>query len=122
MIDDDSDEHEIFKMAIQDLGKPIDCLYFNDCESAIAHFSQPGVTVPSHVFIDLKLPRLHGDQCLRQLQQLRQFDNPLTVVYYSSIPDQLKQQLASSGIDKVIEKTSSIPELAKEIQQVVDMH
>lgn len=46
LIDDDIDEHEIFTMAIEDLAEPIDCLYFTDCESAISHFSHPGVRPP----------------------------------------------------------------------------
>src|SRR5690349_1374861 len=122
MIDDDTDEHEIFKMAVDDLNDQIDCLYFTDCESAIAHFSQPNATAPSCVFIDLKLPRLMGDECLRQLQQLRQFDDPFLVVYSSSIPDDLREKLSRWGVDKVMQKTDSIPELTSEIQQVLDMH
>ncbi|SDH45784.1 hypothetical protein SAMN04487996_13821 [Dyadobacter soli] len=70
MIDDDTDEHEIFNMAIEDLKETIDCLYFTDCESAVAHFSRAGAEAPSHVFIDLKLPRLNGEQCLAKLQQI----------------------------------------------------
>lgn len=103
MIDDDTDEHQTFNMAIEDLHEPVDCLYFTDCETAIAQFSVPGVTPPSHVFIDLKLPRLNGDQCLRELQQFRQFDHPFMVVYSSSIPDELKQKLSNSGVGKVLQ-------------------
>lgn len=122
MIDDDTDEHAIFQMAIEDLKEPVDCLYFNDCESAIAHFSQQSVMPPSWVFIDLKLPRMYGDECLRQLQQLRQFDDPFLVVYSSSMPEDLRQKLAKSGVDKVMQKTDSIPDLSKQIQEVVDLH
>ncbi|WP_166444651.1 response regulator [Dyadobacter bucti] len=121
MIDDDTDEHEIFNMAIEDINQPMDCLYFTDCESAIAYFSQPGVTPPSHVFMDLKLPRLQGDQCLEKLQQLRQFDHPFLVIYSSSISDEMQQKLLNSEIGQVIQKTDSIPELTETIRQVVLM-
>nr|WP_295932205.1 response regulator [uncultured Dyadobacter sp.] len=119
MIDDDTDEHEIFKMAIDDLADPLQCLFFNDCESAIAHFSQPAATPPGYVFLDLKLPRLDGEQCLRQLQQLRRFDDPLLVIYSSSIPDHWRDKLSDMGVDKIIHKTDSIPELTTHIQQMV---
>lgn len=121
MIDDDMDDREIFKMAIEDLDVPINCLYFTDCESAVAHFSQYNAAPPTFVFIDLKLPRLDGDQCLRQLQQLRQFDDPFMVVYSSSVPDELRWKLSNSGVDKVIQKTPSITELTSQIRQVVNM-
>jgi DNA-binding response OmpR family regulator len=109
-------------MAIDDLDEPINCLYFTDCESAVAHFSQHNATPPSFVFIDLKLPRVAGDECLRQLQQLRQFDGPFMVAYSSSVPDDLRQKLSNSGVDKVIQKTASITELTSQIRDVVKMH
>jgi len=28
VIDDDTDDHEIFNMALEDLGKPLQCLFF----------------------------------------------------------------------------------------------
>lgn len=121
MIDDDMDEHEIFQMAIEDLKEPVECLYFTDCESAIAHFSSQSATPPSWVFMDLKLPRIYGDECLQQLQQLRQFDHPFLVVYSSSIPEDLLEKLTNSGVDKVIQKADSVAQLSKQIQEVVEI-
>jgi hypothetical protein len=43
MIDDDTDDHEIFQMALNDLNRPAKCLFFPDCESALAHFSSKSV-------------------------------------------------------------------------------
>lgn len=120
MIDDDTDDHEIFKMAVDDLDEPLNCLFFEDCESALAHFSQHTATPPSYVFIDLKLPRLDGDQCLSQLQQLRQFDSPALVVYSSSIPEEWREKLSKIGVDKIIQKTDSIQELTSHIHDLVN--
>jgi hypothetical protein len=36
LIDDDTDDHEILKMAVDELDRPPECLFFSDCESAIA--------------------------------------------------------------------------------------
>lgn len=119
LIDDDTDDQEIFKMAVDDLGKPINCLFFADCESAIAHFSQQTAGPPSCVFIDMKLSRQDADQCLQQLQQLRQFDNPFLVVYSSSIPANLQERFERFGVDKVIQKTDSISELTTHIEEAI---
>lgn len=119
MIDDDSDDHEIFKMAVEDFDDTLDCLFFADCESAIAHFADPDATPPGYVFIDLKLPRVDGDECLKQLQQLSQFDDPLLVVYSSSISDDWREKLSKIGVDKIVQKTNSIPELTSQIREVV---
>lgn len=119
MIDDDRDDHEIFKMAVDDLDGSLDCLFFADCESAIAHFSDSGVTPPVYVFIDFKLPRVDGDQCLKQLQQLSQFDHPMLVIYSSSIPEDWRERFSKMGVDKIVQKTDSIPELTSQIREVV---
>lgn len=120
MIDDDTDDHEILKMAIEGLDRPMECVFFPDCESAIAHFSKNAVVEPGYVLIDLKLPRTDGDECLKQLQKLRRFDNPQIVIYSSSIPDDWRPRLLNIGVDHFIQKTDSLPALVHSIQDVIN--
>jgi DNA-binding NtrC family response regulator len=118
MIDDDTDDHEIFQMALNDLNRPVKCLFFPDCESALAHFSSKSVTPPGYVFIDINLPRINGDECLLQLQKLREFDSPCIIIYSTSIPDEWKPRLKKIGVDKFIQKTGSIHALTDQIQHL----
>ncbi|MCF0064428.1 response regulator [Dyadobacter chenwenxiniae] len=119
MIDDDIDDHEIFQMAIDELNEPLQCQFFADCESAITHFSENSASPPGYVFIDLRLPRIDGDQCLQELQKLKQFDHPLLVVYSSSIPEEFRNKLVQIGVDEFVEKTGSIQLLAGRIQRLL---
>jgi DNA-binding response OmpR family regulator len=119
MIDDDTDDHEIFEWAIKELEKPVKTLFFPDCESALAHFSSKGVTPPGYVFIDINLPRINGDECLQQLQKLREFDNPCIIIYSTSIPDEWKPRLERIGVDRFIQKTGSVPALVDQIQHLI---
>lgn len=119
MIDDDTDDHEILKMAVEELDRPIQCQFFPDCESAIAHFSENVAVTPGYVLIDLKLPRIDGDQCLEQLQKLRRFDNPQIVIYSSSIPDDWRLRLSQIGVDHFVQKTESLPVLMNSIQEII---
>ncbi|KAA0991965.1 response regulator [Dyadobacter aurulentus] len=120
MIDDDTDDHEIFKMAISDLNKSLDCLFFPDCESAISHFSNTSVTPPGYVFIDLSLPRINGDQCLQELQKLKEFDDPCIVIYSTSIPNEWYPKLEKIGVDRFMEKTFSVPTLTSQINHLIE--
>ncbi|CAG5072996.1 hypothetical protein DYBT9623_04527 [Dyadobacter sp. CECT 9623] len=120
MIDDDTDDHEIFKMALDDLGRSVDCLFFSDCESAIRYFSKPAASTPGYVFIDLSLPRIAGDRCLQELQKLKEFDHPCIVVYSTSIPKEWQSRLSNLGVDKFIEKTFSVPTLVDEIRHLTE--
>ncbi|NIJ52527.1 response regulator [Dyadobacter arcticus] len=119
MIDDDTDDHEILSMALQELDPNLSCLFFSDCESAVAHFKNGSATPPGYVFLDLHLPRVDSDQCLLHLQQLKAFDNPSIIIYSGSIPEQWHTRLDQLGVDKYIKKTGSIPELIDSIQSVI---
>ncbi|MCF2506826.1 response regulator [Dyadobacter sp. CY107] len=120
MIDGDIDDQEIFKMAIGDLNSPVECLFFQDCESAVAHFSHKSVTPPGYVFIDICLPRINGDECLLQLKQLQEFDHPYIIIYSTSIPDQWKPRLEQIGVNRFISKMGSVPALVDEIKHLID--
>ena len=116
MIDDDTDDHQILSMALEELNQPMNYLFFSDCESAVAHFQKESATPPGYVFLDLNLPRINGDQCLEKLLQLKEFDDPCIVIYSTSIPDYWHAKLEKIGVDKFIEKTGSISELITKIQ------
>ncbi|MCF0072861.1 response regulator [Dyadobacter sp. CY261] len=119
MIDDDTDDQEILKMAIGELDRPLHSLFFSDCESAIAHFSKSSVVSPGYVLIDLRLPRIEGDQCLQHLQRLQRFDSPQIVIYSTAIPDHWRDKLSKIGVDRFIEKTNSLQTLIEDIQELV---
>jgi DNA-binding NarL/FixJ family response regulator len=107
-------------MAVEELDRPIKCLFFPDCESAIAHFRENTAVAPGYVLIDLKLPRIDGDQCIEQLQELRRFDNPQIVIYSSSIPDDWRPRLSQIGVDYFVQKTESLPVLVDSIQEIIN--
>ncbi len=119
MIDDDTDDHEIFEMAVHELKEPVKCLFFPDCESALAHFSSKSVTPPGYVFIDINLPRIDGGECLQQLQKLKEFDHPCIIIYSTSIPDEWKPRLQQIGVDKFVQKSGSIQGLVDTIEHLI---
>ncbi|MEO6286886.1 MAG: response regulator [Dyadobacter sp.] len=119
LIDDDMDDQEIFRMALDDIDQPLKCIFFQDCESAVAHFSQQSVTPPGYVFVDINLPRTSGSECLQQLQNLQAFDDPCIIIYSTSIPNEWKPRLKRIGVDLFVEKTGSLPLLIDQIQQLM---
>ena len=119
MIDDDTDDHEIFSMALSEIKAPVNCLFFQDCEHALAHFNEE-VNAPGYVFIDLNLPRIDGGECLAKLQKLKEFDHPCIIIYSSGIPVEWQDNLVALGVDKFMEKSGSIPALVEQLKQLLD--
>jgi len=120
MIDDDTDDHEIFNMALGEIEKPLKCLFFPDCEHAIAHFHDPNVDTPGLVFVDLNLPRIDGKECLLDLQKISKFDHPRMVIYSGSVPSHFKQDLEEIGVDKFLEKSGLISVLVEQIKELLE--
>jgi len=115
MIDDDSDDHEIFDIAIGGIEETFEILHFDDCEQALKHFSPQGVDQPGFVFVDSNLPRIGGPEYISQLKGLRWFDNPSIIIYSSSIPEQWKENLYQNGVDAVLQKTGSLSDLKQKL-------
>jgi len=118
MIDDDSDDHEIFDIALEEIDGTFEILHYNDCEQALEHFKTPGVDQPGFVFVDINLPRIGGPACIVKLQELRRFDNPKIIIYSSSIPEEWKDKLGQGGVDEFLEKTGSLSALKEKLVAV----
>ena len=120
MIDDDTEDHEIFKIAVSEIEMPLKLLFFSSCEEALAHFQQPGAVAPGFVFIDLNLPRISGEECLQRLHELSEFDHPRIIVYSSSIPTDWHGKLEAIGVDQFLEKSGSIQALTDELKKLLE--
>jgi len=119
MINDDCEDHEIFEIAISEIDSPLELMYFSDCEKALEHFGHEGVNAPGFVFIDLNLPRMRGDECLVQLQQLREFDHPNIVIYSTTIPVLWHEKLEAMGVNIFLEKSGSIDALIRDLKKLL---
>ncbi len=119
MIDDDTDDQEIFQLAVSKVKAPVACLFFPDCEHALEHFRQPDVTAPRLVFIDINLPIISGLECLVELQKLSEFDHPRIVIYSTFIPVEWHERFEAMGVDEFMEKSVSITVLAEKLEQLL---
>lgn len=119
MIDDDTDDHEFFKMALNEVDSSINCLLFPDCNGALEHFSHNNMNAPRLVFIDINLPSVSGPECLVELQQYSSFDHPCIVIHSDSIPDEWHQSLRGIGVDKFVEKSASVPILIEKLKELL---
>jgi DNA-binding response OmpR family regulator len=119
VIEDDPDDHEIFLMAISEINLPIKCLFFFDCENALRHFQQGNADIPQLVLIDINLPSINGPECVLELQKLPGFARPYIVIHSTSFPVGWEDRLKAIGVDRLIEKSSSIPLLVANIEQLL---
>ena len=110
LIDDDIDDQEIFNLALNELNDDIECLVANDAIEALERFRSDTSFVPTHIFIDVNMPRMNGIECLREIKKLSHLDSS-EVFLYSTTSDPKIIKLAGDLGARFIIKPSSIESL-----------
>ena len=63
LVDDDPDDHEVFKMALAELPEPIICVSYLGGEEALEQLRSMEVR-PDYIFVDINMPVIDGFQFL----------------------------------------------------------
>lgn len=105
LIDDDQEDLDLMKQAIQTVDSSLLCLSFVYPEEALRVLKgQELVIIPDYVFIDINMPGITGDKCLRALRKQKEFDKIIITLYSTSMPDTVAEALKTAGANFVFEK------------------
>lgn len=111
LIDDDADDRKYFVEAVKEIDSSIECVTAKDGEQALAFLRQPHLSMPDFIFLDLRMPRINGKQCLLQIKaDLRLKDIPV-IIYTTSKAVQEAEELQSLGAVHFITKPSEPDEI-----------
>jgi CheY-like chemotaxis protein len=82
MIDDDSDDAELFCSAVKVISSSINCLTSKGSEEALILLNQHPATLPDVIFLDINMPKIDGRQCLLEIRKNKQLEH-IPVFMYS---------------------------------------
>src|SRR5688572_17669623 len=86
IIDDDTDDQEIFMMCATAVNKEIVCSTANNGPDAIAMLESQREYAPDFIFLDVNMPKMNGIECLKVLKQIEHLRQ--TKIYmYSTTSD-----------------------------------
>ena len=82
LVDDDSDDRELFMAALQNVAPAFNCICFKNGSEAIQHLktSEP----VDLVFLDLNMPIMDGWECIKRLKQDDHLKEIPVVIYTTS--------------------------------------
>lgn len=103
MVDDDTDDHDIFITACSVVDPAIEITCFQDSEKAaseIAGLSKP----PDLIFLDLNMPRTNGMELLRRLKNSPMIQRIPVIIYSTFCDPKVAQACTMLGAIAVIEK------------------
>lgn len=110
LIDDDDDDIEIFGMAIASISKDIFFKGISEPIIALELLTEKKI-LPHWIFIDHNMPRMNGEQCLREIIKLSHLIAVPKYMYSTSTDGELSIRLVATGATGFITKPRSLNEL-----------
>lgn len=118
MIDDDSDDREIFGLALKSVDKTVKFVSTDDCKSALRQLKTQEVT-PDCIFLDINMPGMNGVACLGELKKTASLKDIPVFMYSTHTDEQTCKELLDKGARECIRKQTELQQLQKMISEII---
>lgn len=119
LIDDDTDDQEIFVLALEEVFTSYHCVTAKNGVEALEKLKS-GDVKPDYIFLDLNMPRMNGKQCLAEIKKESALNSIPVIIYSTSSESQHKEQMITMGASAFVTKPPVIPELIASLKDVFD--
>ena len=119
IIDDDTDDSELFCESIYEISPAIHCLTADNGQAGLLLLKKT-TPLPDVIFIDLNMPRMNGKQCLAAIKQhdlLREI--PVIIYTTFKIQDDVNEVMQLGAFD-FITKPFRHADIKKTILKILD--
>lgn len=111
LVDDDADDRKYFKEAVREIDTTIECATAKDGQQALELLRNEAYSLPDYIFLDLRMPRYNGKQCLLQLKADARLKDIPVIIYTTSKEVVESIELQSLGAVHFISKPSDPEEI-----------
>ncbi|MBO9203096.1 MULTISPECIES: response regulator [Niastella] len=118
LIDDDEDEAYFFKMALGELGHPVQFTYYQEGDTTLLRLQENSIPAPDLLFLDWNMPRLTGSRFLEAIMKIPRYATIPIIVYTTSQAPEEKDLARKLGASYFLTKPSSIIELCKLLRDI----
>lgn len=118
LIDDDSDDQEIFTWVIKSIDPQSVIDSASDGVEALEKLKDEHYQ-PDLIFLDLNMPRMHGLDCLKGIREIRRLDGCPVVVYSTSSNPQDIAKCRAAGANDYIVKANEVSVIKQELSQAL---
>ncbi|WP_276484051.1 response regulator [Paraflavitalea pollutisoli] len=118
LVDDDTDDAELFVEALQEIDDTVTCYAAADGRQALEHLDQHS-TKPDIIFLDINMPGMNGWQCLTELKENPANKNIPVIIYSTSAAKRDRDIAAKLGALGFITKPADYQELKNILRQLL---
>jgi len=119
LIDDDEDDHDIFKFALSEIDKEIICLTANNCYEGLQKLREAKAALPDYIFLDLNMPGMNGKECLMQIKNIPALQSIPVIIFSTSSVQADITQAKNLGAFDFISKPPSISGLVNLLRTII---
>ncbi len=111
LIDDDTDDQEIFSIALNKADENVNCIFANDGIHALEKINGDESLIPNFIFIDMNMPRMNGQQCLMEIKKIPRLEHVPIFMFSTSVDPTKIEEHKRLGASDFIVKPSNIDTL-----------
>lgn len=118
LVDDDSDDQEIFKSALSEIETPVSLKVFNCGPDLLADLNNEAQK-PDAIFLDLYMPQMDGEACLAKIRANLRFENIPIIIYSTEFDIDRIEELFSLGANRYLRKANSYDSLVQGMDKTI---
>lgn len=123
LADDDEDDRNLFKEAIENLGLNIDLKLFKTGDELLDYLFKPEtVELPHILFLDLNMICSKYEDCLKDLRKNSKFQNMSIAIYSTSTSEKDIHNTFIGGANIYINKPNDFEVLKKSLREVLKIN
>ncbi len=119
LADDDNDDCQFFKEALDELPLHTQLTAVHDGEQLLQLLSKKMNDLPHVLFLDLNLPRKNGFACLEEIKRNEKLKELPVIIFSTSYSEHIANQLYKNGAQYYICKPADFSQLKKLILQAL---
>jgi CheY-like chemotaxis protein len=118
LVDDDPDDSFIFSEISKEVNQNHKITWLQDWKGLVEYLST--TIFPDVIFLDLNLPGVDGEECLKRLKEYPQWKNIPVVVYSTASTESTIERYYKLGATFYITKATSIHSLRNQLKLVYE--
>jgi|SRR5580704_12956761 CheY-like chemotaxis protein len=111
LVDDDEDDKKLFIESAREVNKQIHCVTASDGQEALKLLRDEKNPVPDYIFLDLRMPRISGRQCLEEIRKDERLRHIPVFIYTTSREVRDSIELKKNGAVHFISKPTNPGEI-----------
>lgn len=111
IVDDDEDDKELFIESAKEVDENITCITATDGQEALRFLKDENNPLPDYIFLDLRMPRINGKQCLEEIRKDKRLRQTRVFIYTTSIDPREAIELKQNGAVHFISKPDNPTEI-----------